>query len=75
MTLLELHAHAEVAVDKGHDYVQLKVTRKRNPKRVRSPGSLWRGGPKCKFIGEVEPGVWLADVPVKGLLAWLEKNA
>jgi hypothetical protein len=66
MTLAEIHASVTSAKAQGHEHMLLTIARKRPP-RYWDDGRVWRGGPRCRFIGETEPGRWLVDVKIADL--------
>jgi hypothetical protein len=69
MTLDELRGEVARAKERGHEHIQLTVRRKRQP--ATDSGRLWRGGPACRYVGEVEHGLWLVDVKTKAMERWL----
>ena len=66
MNLDEFRASIAAAKAKGHEHMMLTVERKRAP-RYRDSARLWRGGPRCRFVGEVGRGRWLVDVKIADL--------
>lgn len=65
MTLAELQSAVDSAKAKGHDWIQLTVTRKREPRT--NTGFAWKGGPRCRYLGEHAPGRWVVDVKIADL--------
>lgn len=65
MTIGELRSTVEAAKAAEHEYVRLTVRRSRQPRT--NEGRLWRGGPPCKFIFEIDRGRWLVDVKTDAL--------
>lgn len=72
MTLAEFNAAVAAAKAKGHEYLQVTLARKQGP-RYWDRARMWRGGPRCRFIAETEPGRWLVDVKIADLESALKR--
>jgi len=72
MTPSELLQAVDKAEANGHEFVMLTVMRKREPKSYDS-ARLWKGGPRCRFIGWIEGERYLVEVKADALRAAVGK--
>lgn len=73
MNIDELRAKIVSSKALGHEFVQLTAPHARHRRPRSNEGRAWKGGPQCRYIGQLDDGRWLIDVKLADIETWLAK--